>query len=52
QQFERAGGADKVAGLGLGLFISEQIMLAHGGRIELCSTPGVGSTFSLLLPTA
>ena len=44
--------ADKVAGLGLGLFISEQIMLAHGGRIELCSTPGVGSTFSLLLPTA
>lgn len=52
QQFERASGADKVAGLGLGLFISEQIMLAHGGRIELCSTPGVGSTFSLLLPTA
>lgn len=38
------------AGLGIGLFISRQIALAHGGRLWVTSTPGQGSTFALALP--
>lgn len=50
QQFERGVGTEAVAGLGLGLYISEQIVKAHGGRIEVQSTPGEGSLFSVVLP--
>lgn len=50
QQFERVSSRHSVAGLGLGLFISEQIVSAHGGRIEVKSAPGEGALFSVLLP--
>lgn len=36
-------------GYGLGLFISRQIVLAHGGTLEVSSTPGEGSTFTVCL---
>ncbi|WP_395849350.1 PAS domain-containing protein [Cystobacter fuscus] len=36
--------------LGLGLFITRQIVLAHGGDIHVRSTPEEGTTFSVLLP--
>ena len=49
-QFERAVGNEMAAGLGLGLFISEQIVKAHGGHIKVDSQPGQGSVFSLWLP--
>jgi heavy metal sensor kinase len=39
-------------GSGLGLCIAKSIAEAHGGRIEVQSEPGVGSTFTLLLPLA
>jgi len=39
-------------GSGLGLAIVKHVMKAHRGRVELWSSPGKGSTFSLVLPVA
>lgn len=40
----------KESGLGIGLFQSRQIVQAHGGRLEVESTPDVGSVFTVWLP--
>ena len=37
-------------GSGLGLALVQHITEAHGGHVELRSTPGEGSTFTLSLP--
>jgi hypothetical protein len=37
-------------GLGLGLFITKELVGLHGGRIWFASEPGEGSTFSFTLP--
>ncbi|HYO74839.1 MAG TPA: HAMP domain-containing sensor histidine kinase, partial [Thermoanaerobaculia bacterium] len=37
-------------GAGLGLTLVQQILASHGGKVELESTPGVGSTFRLMFP--
>ncbi len=50
QRFERASTGRSVSGLGLGLYIVRQIVDAHGGRIEVASRPGQGSTFTVMLP--
>jgi signal transduction histidine kinase len=50
QQFERVSANHVIAGLGLGLFISEQIVAAHGGSISVNSEEGKGSLFRVSLP--
>jgi signal transduction histidine kinase len=50
QQFERVSVKHAVAGLGLGLFISEQIVTAHGGTITVESRIGEGALFRVCLP--
>jgi signal transduction histidine kinase len=49
QQFGRVAGTGK-PGSGLGLFICRAIAEAHGGTLEVASTPGEGATFTLSLP--
>lgn len=39
-----------VKGAGLGLSLVDQIIRAHGGRVEVSSVPGEGTTFTLALP--
>ena len=49
-QFERIAGSHVVTGLGLGLYISEQIVAAHDGQISVHSALGEGATFRVCLP--
>ncbi len=53
QRFYRSPEARSRAegGAGLGLCIAQSIAEAHGGRIEVESTSGKGSTFTIFLPT-
>jgi len=49
-RFERAVSTRKFGGLGLGLFISRQIVNSHGGTIRVESKLGKGATFILEIP--
>jgi signal transduction histidine kinase len=50
ERFERAVSSRAYGGLGLGLYITQQIVDAHGGEIHVASKEGVGSTFTVELP--
>ncbi len=49
-RFERVSTAEGTTGLGLGLFIADELVRAHGGQIEVDSALGQGSTFRVRLP--
>ncbi len=52
--FEKFGRVDVAGvskpGTGLGLFIARSIAEAHGGSLEVRSSPDAGATFTLTLP--
>ncbi len=50
QRFERAISANEISGLGLGLYIADQIVTMHGGKIRVESEVGQGATFIVELP--
>jgi two-component system phosphate regulon sensor histidine kinase PhoR len=49
-RYYRANTVTATSGLGLGVYLSREIVLRHGGRIWVDSVPGQGTTFYVLLP--
>jgi signal transduction histidine kinase len=50
ERFRRAEAGSRSHGSGLGLPIVKAIAEAHGGRVELDSREGAGSTFTIVIP--
>lgn len=50
QRFVRAVPSRNFGGLGLGLYVANEIVRAHGGSIAVRDTPGGGATFTVELP--
>jgi signal transduction histidine kinase/GAF domain-containing protein len=50
EPFTRAVDEPRARGLGLGLYIADQIVAAHGGAIEVSSTRDDGTSFTVRLP--
>ena len=48
--FEPFHRGDGSKGMGLGLYITQQIAKSHGGDITVSSSPDAGTTFRLILP--
>jgi PAS domain S-box-containing protein len=52
ESFHRASNANTIPGTGLGLAIVDRAARAHGGSVQVSSTVGLGSEFTVLLPWA
>jgi signal transduction histidine kinase len=46
------GGVSEVRSVGLGLYIVDQVVRAHGGSVQVASTGDAGTTFTVRLPRA
>ncbi len=44
------GRRTRAEGLGLGLYIVQQIIQSHGGEVQVSSTPEAGTSFEIRLP--
>lgn len=51
-RFYRSSKGSGKGGYGLGLYMVAHIVRAHGGRVDVRSAVGEGSTFTIVLPTA
>jgi signal transduction histidine kinase len=51
-RFERAASIHQYGGLGLGLYVSQELARAHGGTLEAQNVPEGGLRFDLTLPLA
>lgn len=49
-RLEKEGASQLFPGLGVGLTIAKFVVDRHHGRITVSSTPGAGSTFTIILP--
>ncbi|GAA4186957.1 hypothetical protein GCM10022288_11290 [Gryllotalpicola kribbensis] len=52
ERFFRASTAQAIPGVGLGLTVVRAIATAHGGRLDIESAEGEGTTFTLVLPVS
>jgi len=50
ERFERANPSDHVGGLGMGLFVTRELVEAHGGRLSVRNLPEGGAAFTIRLP--
>ncbi|MGV2794528.1 sensor histidine kinase, partial [Clostridium perfringens] len=50
RRFYRSPRTARYEGVGLGLYVTRQILTAQGGYIKVSSVPGEGSVFSVFLP--
>jgi signal transduction histidine kinase len=49
-RFERASSLRHYGGLGLGLYVSREIVRGHAGSVHAANRPGGGATFTVRLP--
>lgn len=54
EHFYRADNADRrnIDGMGIGLYVVQEVVALHGGRVEVRSAEGAGSTFTICLPAS
>lgn len=52
ERFWRGRGTEATTGSGVGLAVVDELVRAHGGHVEVDSSPGRGSTFTVFLPRA